>query len=149
MPAERGFTLIELLVVLAIIGLVLGLVPTLLWRPQAGLDVGVAARAIADGLRQTRSAALSSNREQVFMLDLGERQFRAGRASPLEPLNEALELRLYTASAELIDAQSGQIRFFQDGSSTGGRITLALDRQRAEVTVDWLTGQVAVADAAP
>ena len=145
----RGFTLIELLVVLAIVGLVLALIPGFMLRSQPGLDVEVAARAIADGLRLARSQAMLSNRDQVFALDVEERQFRAGRDQPLNQLDRDLQLRLYTAQAELLDATRGQIRFFPDGSSTGGAIGLNLDDQEVEVRVDWLTGQVEIARAAP
>lgn len=149
-PASaRGFTLIELLVVLAIVGLVLALIPGFMLRSQPGLDVEVAARAIADGLRQARSQAMVSNRDQVFALDVDERQFRAGRDQPLNQLDRNLDLRLYTAQAELLDATRGQIRFFPDGSSTGGAIGLNLDDQEVEVRIDWLTGQVEIARAAP
>lgn len=144
-----GFTLIELLVVLTIVGLILALVPGFMLRRQPGLDVEVAARAIADGLRQTRSQAMLTNREQVFTLDVEARLFRAGGDRPLKQLDREIELQLYTAQAELIDALSGQIRFFPDGSSTGGAIGLRLHEQGAEVSVDWLTGQVAIGDAAP
>ena len=78
-----GFTLLELIVVLAIIGLVLALIPGFMLRSQPGLDVEVAARALADGLRQTRSQAMVGNREEVFSLDVEQRLFRAGRGQPL------------------------------------------------------------------
>ncbi len=149
MPAERGFTLLELMVVLLIIGLLLVLVPGHLWRSHAGLEVQVAARALADGLRQTRSDALVTNRERVFTVDVAGHRFRPGQDRQLESLNAGLRLGLDTARSELIDAASGQIRFFPDGSSTGGRITLTMQAQQAEVTVDWLTGQVAIADVKP
>jgi len=146
---SNGFTLLELIVVLAIVGLVIALVPGLMLRSQPGLDVEVAARALADGLRQTRSQAMVSNREEVFSLDVEERLFRAGRSQPLKQLARTLELHLYTAQAELIDAQSGRIRFFPDGSSSGGAIGLSLGEQQSRVSVDWLTGYVAIDRADP
>lgn len=149
MPAQRGFTLLELIVVILIMGLLLVLVPGHLFRPQAGLEVKVAARALADGLRQTRSDALAANRERVFTVDVAQHSFRPGQGRPLESLNAGVDLGLDTARSELLDVATGQIRFFPDGSSTGGRITLAMHQQRAEVSVDWLTGQVAIADAGP
>jgi general secretion pathway protein H len=146
---SRGFTLLELIVVLALIALVLALVPGLMLRPQPGLDVEVAARAVADGLRQTRSEAMVRNREEVFAVDVEQGLFRAGREHALRQLDRDIELRLYTAEAELLDRDSGRIRFFPDGSSTGGAIDLRLDDQERRVSVDWLTGQVEIARAAP
>ena len=134
---------------LAIVALVVALVPGLMLRSQPGLDVEVAARALADGLRQTRSQAMVRNREEVFSLDVEQRLFRAGRDQPLKQLDRALELHLYTAQAELLDARSGRIRFFPDGSSTGGAIGLRLGEQRSRVGVDWLTGHVGIDRADP
>jgi general secretion pathway protein H len=147
--AARGFTLFELLVVIAIIGLVLAVVPGFLMRDPPGLQVDVAARAIADGLRQARSHAVLANREEVFALDIEGRQFRAGQGQPLKQLDKGLELGLLTARSELLAADAGQIRFFPDGSSTGGRIAIARAEIRAEVAVDWLTGEVSIHGAAP
>lgn len=147
--ASRGFTLLELIVVLVIVGLVLALVPGLMLRSQPGLDVEVAARAVADGLRRTRSQAMLANREEVFSLDVEQGLFRAGRDQPLRQLDRAIELQLLTAAAERIDAASGRIRFFSDGGSTGGAIDLALGGQHSRVSVDWLTGQVAIERGSP
>src|SRR5262245_33364826 len=80
---QRGFTLLELLVVLAIIGFVVALVPGFVLRSRPRLDVDVAARAIADGLRQTRSEAVLRNRSQAFAFDVEARVFRAGDQTPV------------------------------------------------------------------
>jgi hypothetical protein len=39
----------------------------------------------------------------------------------------------------------GVIRFFGDGSSTGGSVTILQGERRSDVTVDWLTGRVSLA----
>lgn len=140
----RGFTLLELLVVLAIIGLVLAFVPGFVLRGQSGLDVDVAARAIGDALRQARGRAVLENREQVFALDVEERLFRASDQRAPVQMDRDIELTFETARSELLSDTIGRIRFFPDGSSTGGRIGLTLHGQYAEVTVDWLTGLVSV-----
>jgi general secretion pathway protein H len=145
---QRGFTLLELLVVLAIIGLVLAFVPGFVLRGQPDLDVDVAARAVANSLRQARSEALLENREQLFALDVEERLFRTASMRAPVQMDRAIEITFQTARSELLSESIGQIRFFPDGSSTGGRIGLSLAGRKAEVTVDWLTGLVAVAHAA-
>jgi general secretion pathway protein H len=145
---QRGFTLLELLVVLGIIGLILAFVPGFVLRGQPDFDVEVAARAVADGLRATRSAALLENREQLFALDVEERLFRTASMRAPVQIDRGIVLTFQTARSELLSEGIGQIRFFPDGSSTGGRIGLTLDGRHAEISVDWLTGLVAVAHAA-
>jgi general secretion pathway protein H len=140
----RGFTLLELLVVLVIIGLVLAVIPGFLVREQPGLELERAARQVGDGLRQTRSDAMVSNRERVFAIDVEARTFRPGQGQPLQQLGPDLEVGLLTARGELLNARQGQIRFFPDGSSTGGRITLERAQLGAAVAVDWLTGMVTI-----
>jgi general secretion pathway protein H len=140
---QQAFTLFELLVVLAIIGLVVALVPGFMLRSQPRLDVSVAARAIADGLRQTRSEAVVSNRPQLFALDVGQHLFRAGDATPVR-IDRGIALSFRTARAELQGERVGQIRYFPDGSSTGGEISLAREGWQADVRSDWLTGLVSV-----
>lgn len=145
---QRGFTLLELLVVLGIIGLILAFVPGFVLRGQPDFDVEVAARAVANGLRETRSVALVENREQLFALDVEERLFRTASMRAPVQMERGIELTFQTARSELLSESIGQIRFFPDGSSTGGRIGLTLNGRHAEVTVDWLTGLVAVTHAA-
>jgi general secretion pathway protein H len=113
-------------------------------RGQPGLDVDVAARAIADALRQARSHAVLQNRDQLFALDVEGRLFRiAGQRAPVQ-MDHDIEVTFQTARSELMSDTIGQIRFFPDGSATGGRIGLTRDGQHVEVVVDWLTGLVSV-----
>lgn len=140
----RGFTLLELLVVIAIVGLILALVPGFLLRDQPALDLESATRAVAQGLRQTRSQAMLQNREQIFAIDVENGRFRPGEGQSLRQLDRAIVLSLRTARSEAQGQGQGRIRFFPDGSATGGRVRLALEDFRAQVSVDWLTGQVTV-----
>jgi general secretion pathway protein H len=143
-PVERGFTLLELLVVLAIIGFMLVFIPGFVLRGQPGLDVEVAARALAGALRETRADAMQHNREQLFALDVEERLFRAGALPAPVQMDRGIEVTFQTARQEQVGETIGQIRFFADGSSTGGRIGLSRDDRHAAVAVDWLTGLVSV-----
>jgi general secretion pathway protein H len=52
-----------------------------------------------------------------------------------------------TIAGERADTRRGDIRFNPDGSSSGGRITIAEGGRRIAIGVDWLTGRVQVANA--
>jgi general secretion pathway protein H len=140
-----GFTLIELLVALAILGLALSLIAG--YKPpwSRGLGLQATAGELAAGLRLARSEAILSNRPVLFDLDLIGHRYRIGTGTPRR-LPADLSLELLTISGEALNGREGDIRFNPDGSSTGGRISLADGQRRIGVGVDWLTGRVSVAD---
>ncbi len=53
-------------------------------------------------------------------------------------------IKLFTAQRDVVNENVGAIRFFPDGGSNGGRITLAAGERKFDVDVDWLTGRVAI-----
>jgi general secretion pathway protein H len=57
-----------------------------------------------------------------------------------------VELKLFTAQRDIVNDTTGAIRFYPDGGSNGGRITVASGERKFEVDVDWLTGRVAILD---
>jgi general secretion pathway protein H len=140
----RGVTLLELIIVLALIALLLAVVPPLISGGAASAQLKAGARQLAAGLRRVRSTAITLQREAVLNLDVDEHSFKMTGDERQYPLPKDVELSLYTAESELAGESVGAIRFFPDGSSTGGRITLAAGERHFLVDVDWLTGRVSV-----
>jgi general secretion pathway protein H len=118
------------------------------WASNTGLSgepsPRFAALQIARRLENTRTEALLSNREQTFTIDVESGLLGESLGGELFQLDPALEIRLDTASSEVINEHSGRIRFFPDGGSTGGRIQLQHDHGGATVNIDWSTGDVTV-----
>jgi general secretion pathway protein H len=112
-------------------------------EPSEGGSTGPdeAAARLADGLRATREEAMLQREERVFAVDVNKRAFASSAAESV-PLDPALDISLLTAKSELIGERTGGIRFFPDGSSTGGRIELRRLGDRATVNVHWSTGAV-------
>jgi general secretion pathway protein H len=74
------------------------------------------------------------------------KRFRVSDDARIHKLPDGVTLKLFTAQNDLVDANVGAIRFFPDGGSNGGRITIAAGERKFEVDVDWLTGRVAILD---
>lgn len=141
---HRGVTLLELLIVLTLMALIAAMVLPLFSGGVSGTDLKTAARDVAAGLRLARDRAVSQRTESLLELDLEARTFRVSPDERPHRLPEKIELKLYTAQRDLLNEKIGAIRFFPDGGSNGGRITLAAGERKYDVDVDWLTGRVAI-----
>ena len=142
---QNAFTLIEILIVLGIIGISLAIVPPLLGNVIDHSRVKSATRYLAAGLQAVRMQAINSRAEATLILDTENQTYKVD--DRLQPLNlpDKASLLLTTAESEQIDGHTGAIRFYPDGSSTGGRIRLSLpDRVAYDVDVNWLTGKVTI-----
>jgi general secretion pathway protein H len=134
---SAGFTLVELLVVMGIMGLIL--TGVLAAKPKtAATRVAVAARAIAASLQLARTQAMASNAETVVRIDVERRQF--GVAGSMHALPRGMTVAMTVAETERI-ADSGGMRFYPDGQSSGGEIVLMLEGRASRIAVNWLTGE--------
>ncbi|MHB8679717.1 MAG: GspH/FimT family pseudopilin, partial [Rudaea sp.] len=61
---------------------------------------------------------------------------------PIVKLPKDMRMVLLTADSEQTSATSGRIRFFPDGASTGGHISVRLGEREWRINVSWLTGAV-------
>lgn len=138
--------MIELLVVIAILGALAALVIPMVGPGVSTTELKGAARQIASGLRLARSEAMSSRQERFVTLDLEGRRFMVGADRREHALPKGVDLKLFTAQNDLVNDKVGAIRFYPDGGSNGGRVTIAAGERKFEVDVDWLTGRVAILD---
>ena len=138
--SELGFTLIEMLVVVVIAGLVMASFPALISRWMPGADASRIAKTLADDLRRTRETAIRGNRvvevsfdgdQGLYELDFGDHVLRK------EPASFS-----YTAPAAKDAVTRFALRFFADGSSTGGAIEVRSAGASRQVVTDWATGSV-------
>lgn len=142
--ASRGFTLLEILLVLFLTGLAYGLAVPMISSGAVTLELKGATRQLAAGLRKARGVAIAQRDEATLTVDVEQRQFMLSGDSKTYPVSKKVELELFTAQSEQIGEKIGNIRFFPDGTSTGGRITLTAQGSSFTVDVDWLTGKVVI-----
>ncbi len=141
-----GVTILELLIVLTIMALAAAIVVPVFTGGVSNAELRGAARQLAAGLRLARSEAVAQRRETFLVLDVAGRRFKVDRNPAEHALPRDVELKLYTAQKDLVDDKIGSIRFYPDGGSNGGRITVGAGERKYEVDVDWLTGRVAILD---
>lgn len=138
---HRGFSLLELLVVLVIVALMATVVGVSISRSISGAEVRSASRDLTAALRYTRGQAILTRSEKTLSVDVEKREYQAPD-KPVVTIPEDLTIRLLTAQTEQTGESAGTIRFFPDGSSTGGKVTLAAGEREWVVTVGWLTGEI-------
>ena len=142
--ADLGFTLLDLLIALALFALALAVVAPAFDRPLSGVGFRTTVYELAGHLRSTRAAAQAGNVEHVLTIDTASRQYMSEGVVSRRPLARLHGIELIVPENERLSVAAGRIRFFPDGSASGGRILLTDGRTTAAVSVDWLKGDVRV-----
>jgi general secretion pathway protein H len=137
----RGFSLIEVVAVIALIAIAIGVVTISFSKIFNAAKVQAASRDLVAALRYTRGQAIVKGQESTFNLDLANNSYSApGRGAVQLP--KTMRLNLLTAAQEQTSEMSGNIRFYPDGASTGGHISVLMERTEWRINVDWLTGAI-------
>ena len=141
--AARGFTLVEILAVVALIALAFAVVSVSVGGGLKGAKVKAASRDLVAALRYTRGQAIVKREAKTLSVDVEQRRYKAPDRNWVE-LPKDMTMKLFTARSELEEEGIGRIRFFPDGSSTGGHIDLLRDDAVWRIEVLWLTGEVSL-----
>jgi len=142
--AAAGFTLIEMMVVLGILGLMLALVPSALSIAIPGQQLRAATNQLADDLRDARARAVLGGEPTAVAIKLEGAGQRVGTTGARLPRDTTILVQNAPAASIVDDVAS--VSFFPDGSASGGTIGLSAGGRTYTITVDWLTGRVAVDD---
>ena len=143
---RQGFTLIELLLVIVIIAMAVAVAAPNIGSGNQTATLNGAAREIASALRFARGHALTHRKESVLLLNLENNTYQLTDRKKTYKIAKDIAVTLDAAQSQVIDENQGGIRFFPDGSSTGGRITLEIGENKRQLDVNWLTGQVEIED---
>lgn len=141
--AQRAFTLLEMLAVILLIGIAAAAVAVAVSQGLSSARVRAASVELAAALRATRAQAIVKGKDQTFDLDIKAASYHAAGGHEVK-LPQGMRLSITSAREDQPDNHTGRIRFFPDGSSTGGHIVLQRGERRWQVNVAWLTGAVSV-----
>lgn len=141
---HSGFTLVEMIVVLVIAVMAMGIVGSNFVAGLTGARLKAAVNDVASALRYTRGQAISTGKEAVFTLDVDKRSYTISTRKKTYKLPADLDLTVDTAQSEINGEGQASIRFFSDGSSTGGRVEIKSGNRKRYIDVNWLTGQILI-----
>ncbi len=130
-----GFTLLELLVTIGILGLIAGIGFVAIDRAMTAQAFRTASIQVEGAVRTAHANAIRENRT-VAVAPFTRRDPRAG-----------IDLARGPFAIDLNIEQSGAIRFFGDGTSTGGTISVNSGRRRFVIAIDPATGVIATSAA--
>lgn len=139
----RGFTLIELMAVIILLAIALTAVTFSFSKSLKSARITAASRDLVAALRYTRGQAIVKGKQEVLTLNLDDNTYTAPGKSA-HKLPEDMRMQLTTAEQEVTGGNAGGIRFFADGSSTGGHISVLQDRREWRINVAWLTGDISL-----
>lgn len=140
-----GFTILELLIVLVIVVLGFAVVGLNLSSGKGAMEHKAVVRDVVSALRYARGQALMTHQEMTVTFDLEQNTYQISGRDEVFSIPESIEVTVVTAQSELSGGQ-GNIRFFADGSSTGGRVVLDRGEISRQIDINWLTGQLEVED---
>ena len=139
----RGFSLLEVLLVLVMAGIIMGVVATSL---SDGPVLRKSARDVAASLRHARSIAILQQKQVVWSMNIESKEFwtQGNDKGSQRDFHATVSAKINTAASEVVSSSQGNIRFFPDGSSTGGSVELTAREQTYKVNVEWISGRVSV-----
>ena len=140
----HGFTLLELMVVIVIIGIVLALSPPLFSAGVTSAEQRAVARSVAQTLRFARSEAIANRTDVGVEFNLEDRTYQLPGGKKRGKWPPTMELDLTTTAAETVDPKHARVRFYSDGGSTGGRVTLKVKEREYRIDIGWLNGRIAI-----
>ena len=139
---NAGFTLIEVLAVLVIIAMTAASISTLYSSQSGGAQLKTAALLAASRLRDVRAKAMTSGAESLAAIDVGGHTMQFSDGSAPVAFARSMKIEVMSADSENRDPSVAGIRFYPNGSSTGGTINLEMEGRAYEIRVNWLTGRV-------
>ncbi len=143
---ERGFTLIELTIVLLIMVLGFSVIGSNISSGNQSAQLKSVARDLASALRYARGQALISHKEVAVAINLAENSYKVSNRDKIYHFSDEIDLTLVVAQEEFTGEEFGHIRFYADGSSSGGRITLEWGNLVYVIDVNWLSGKIGISD---
>jgi general secretion pathway protein H len=131
--ATAGYTLVELLVIVALISVVVAVAVPASLAAVDGSRINADARSLVSKTRELQAAARNKLRRGVLTTTPEGALLIEDRA-----------LELPNGSSAGMVGPNKSIVFYENGTTSEGRIRLSLGDRRVDVAVGWLTGNTTI-----
>lgn len=145
--SAAGFSLMEMMAVMILIAIAISVASISVTGSLNKAKMQAVSRDLVAALRYTRGQAIVKGEQKTLDVDLDAMTYKAPNKDAVK-FPDKVEIKLLTATSELINARAGGIRFYPDGSSTGGHISVIGGEREWRVNVGWLTGEVSLEEVA-
>lgn len=143
---EGGFSLVEILIALAVMALAVSIAGLSLSNFSSKAREQQAIEKMVQELRSARRAAVQTGQPQSVRFDVSDRSF-LGSDGDRHRLPAHMEFRITSAVEAAGTEGQPAILFMPDGANTGGEIELQGTFGVRTIRADWLTGEIALAEA--
>ncbi len=140
---QVGFTLIEVIVVMVMIAVLAGMVASGMSDSLRKAKIRAVSKDLVSAMRYTRGQAVVKHEQKTITFNVKDKTYQAPRKKIVH-IPDEIDINVYTADSEVADETTGSIRFFSDGSSTGGWVKLTHKNKVWKINVNWLTGEIAM-----
>ena len=145
--AHTGFSLLEILIVMVFIAVIAGFVSSSMTKSLKKAKIRAVSKNLVSALRYTRGQAIVKHEQKTISFNVKEKTYKAPRKKTVLIMDE-MELYVFTADSDIANESEGSIRFFSDGSSTGGWVKLIYGEKIWKINVNWLTGEISMVEGA-
>jgi general secretion pathway protein H len=136
----KGYTLLETLVVLGLLSMIMSL--SLTTHPLGSRrSLESISTEIATLLQSAKIRAISQNAERTIVIDPLTRTLSAGSSDEPVMLGADVGIAVLTARRDVKEGRA-VIRFYPDGTTTGGTVQLKRGHRIVSIHLNWLTGQI-------
>jgi len=140
---QKAFSLLEVLVVMVFIAVIAGFVTSSMTKSLRKTKIRAVSKNLLSALRYTRGQAIVKHEQKTITFNVKEKTYKAPRKKTVQ-IPDEIDINVYTADSDVVDESTGSIRFFSDGSSTGGWVKLTYGEKIWQINVNWLTGEIAM-----
>ena len=126
---------------MVLLAVIAGFVSSNMFKSLKNAKLRAVSKDLVSALKYTRGQAVIKHEQAEIVFNVEEKTYKAPKKKTIQ-IPDEVDINLYTAASDIVDDKVGKIRFFSDGSSTGGWVKLTHNEKIWKININWLTGEI-------